>query len=760
MKHFRPHFGRPGLRLLSGGLADNAAGYRNHHHRRQVAPDGPTPTEIEKKLCSRIVIWILRRLTRRFESFRADTHGSVTILFALSAIMIMVAVGAGLDLARAYQTKQKLAEVAMLGCQFATRPTITAPVSASSSGTLQQNDYISTVTSFVNTSLNSQKLAFAQTNGAPFTYTTNGAGQVTLTATVPTVFMGIVNINSIPVSATSNCFTTIAQVTPNSSPYLVQEGFETTINNTMTWYLPNGTAMGYTNNGTISKTTTFNANNTYTGSNGVKWVIMGYCVETDKTGRISATSPQGNFTAELNCDNGQGTAGDSSISTKVYLNVGEYELRYFYRSRVAYNDYTPAYICGSQASDVSWATDSNSSGGPTANAVKNNQIDVFLDADNNNTAPTHLINDGTMSLAGSNLIDSCVYSWNWIERSVRIYATTAGYYWLSFAADGTNNSFGGQLDNIRLCIATCPGSLQDNFPFTSNQVVFEDTFESPTYSGSPYNTNGNVNNSNATTYVWSAGASGWANAPINQLPIWTSGCPQGSQCVELGWNSNSLISRPLLLAPGYYQVSYRYVSEVTFSTLSSVYCGSTPSSANISTLSVNSGTGKDRVSGVNHSGTITNDTNTVGVFMSHAQLASTPNLGNALGSTTSYTNPDGTITTTPTIAPNGISLTNYNSAQVNPLLDICGYAATAQTRTAVIFIQKPAYYWLTLAALGAADAFGGQIDDIKITALTSPYYSTYAASAVTIPVPSPQPSAQFNFSGFYIIVDPVAAPAS
>jgi hypothetical protein len=141
-------------------------------------------------------------------------------------------------------------------------------------------------------------------------------------------------------------------------------------------------------------------------------------------------------------------------------------------------------------------------------------------------------------------------------------------------------------------------------------------------------------------------------------------------------------------------------------------------------------------------------------------MASTPNTGNALGSTTTYTNPDGSTSTTPTVAPNAISLTSYNSSQVNPLLDICGYAATAQVRTAYVFIQKPAYYWLTLAALGTADAFGGQIDDVKITALTSPYYSTYYGSAVTIPVPSPQPSAQVNYSGFYIITDPVAPPAS
>ena len=120
-----------------------------------------------------------------------------------------------------------------------------------------------------------------------------------------------------------------------------------------------------------------------------------------------------------------------------------------------------------------------------------------------------------------------------VERSVRIYVTTAGYYWLSFSADGTDNSYGGQIDNIRLCIATCPGSLKDNFPFTANQNLFEDTFESPSYSGSPTNTSGNVYNSQGTSGTSSSGwpnapASGWANAPTNQLTYWRSGCPQGT----------------------------------------------------------------------------------------------------------------------------------------------------------------------------------------------------------------------------------------
>ena len=306
------------------------------------------------------------KFVKALQPFNADESGNVALLFGLTVVMIFVAVGAGLDLARAYQTRQKLAEVAMLACQYATRPTIIAPVAASNSGTLQQQDYVAAVTSYINTSLGAQKLAVTQISSAPFTYTPGGSSQVTLTATMPTVFMQIANVTTIPLKATANCFTTVAQVTTSTSPYIMQEGFETAaVSSNMDWYLPSGVVYPYSNGVvTIPKVTTFNTNNIYTGSNGVKWVIMGYCVETDHTGRNSATSPQGNYTAELDCDNGSGTAGDSSISTKQYLNVGEYELRYNFRGRVDYPDYDPEYICGSQFSDESWANDTYTVSGP------------------------------------------------------------------------------------------------------------------------------------------------------------------------------------------------------------------------------------------------------------------------------------------------------------------------------------------------------------------------------------------------------------
>jgi hypothetical protein len=351
---------------------------------------------------------------------------------------------------------------------------------------------------------------------------------------------------------------------------------------------------------------------------------------------------------------------------------------------------------------------------------------------------------------------------------VRVFVNSPGFFWLTFAADGLSDSFGAQLDYIRLCPETCTGTLKDNYPSTwlaannggVNKVLFRDTFDSPTYSASSgcsgCATNGNMNNSVGTSGTASSGwpslaASGWATAPYNNMLFYvgSSDSVQGAQHIMPdGKDSgslaahNGLISRRFLLTPGYYNVQYYYKSKSTVSGVGNPSCGETPSAAGIS--------------GVTNS----NNTNVLASFMSHASLASTPVGGGALNSTTSYTNPTGTTTTTPTVAPNGISLTSYDASQVNPVLDICGYATSWQERSANIRITKAAYYWLTLSALGKADDNGGKIDDVRLTALGSLYMASPPSSPVTIPVPDPQPGARVNYTGFYIIANPLKPPAA
>ncbi len=757
----------------------------------------------------------LRRLGEVVNGFARGRRGAIAVTFALSIVAIMMAVGSGIDLARAYIARQQLSGVATLACQYANRPTIVA-LAFGSGGSAA---YILNVNTFITAAVAGQHASWSQTTATPFTFTagafpatSSGAGNVALTASVPTSIMNMIGISSVPVSTSLLCFNALTgvpqPVADAATTLLVNESFENSMNQHTAFYLPNGTSSGYETGTAIPKVNAVPTTAGYVGPYGNEWLIMGYCLEIDTAGQTVNTAATGTHSAELDCDNGSHTAGNSSISTKFYLHTGPYELRWDYAGRIPNTYYQTSYVCGTTAGDTSWANDTSYTANSTTYGARTNQINVYLDQNTTGSPPVHTTLDGTQQLAGSNLIDECVYSYpppagsttypnGWIERSVPITVTTAGFYWLSLAADGASDSFGGQIDNVRLCPNTCAGSVADNFPASwlpaggPNTVLFEDTFEAPTYyngadsKGKTYNGNGNYSNPNGnlgrsvgSSSVWGEAGQGWANAPTNQLPYWTYNCPQAIQCVQLGWNTNSLISRPFLLVPGYYQISYIFASEVTFTTATdSYYCGATPVNAGLPTA--NSSAGTQRANGVVYASpsAIQHDTNAVGAFMSHAQVASTPNPSTTLGSAATYTNttlnadgsialnadgtPQTTTTTTPTVPPNAISLSNYTVSTTSPLLDICGYANSGQIRQQSVLILKPAFYWLTLAALGTVDAFGGQIDDVKVIALGSPYtagaasssYSTTGTGPVTIPVPGPQRGTTISYTGFSITAE-------
>ncbi len=769
---------------------------------------------VASRCCGRLLAWVFRHFAR-------DTRGNVAIIFALASTAMLVGIGSGIDLSRAYFARQKLSEVATLTCQFATRP------SAYDVGAMAL--YTANVNQFASSTLTSQNWPAASlpTGGASGAYfTATGAsstssaqvptGIAELSYNMPTSFLKIINVSQITVHAMMNCQPPAKASSTTPGATLVNEGFET--GHTGYYFtLPSGQV------GTQSTPLqTFPASAGYQGDNGNQFYIMGYCLEIDAAGVINASDPQGTHSAELDCDNGQGGAGNSSISTKTYMAAGYYELRYFYRSRVDYANYDPTYICGSTASDVSWANDP----GNGSNGQRTNQINVYLDQSvSNGPPPTHTTIDGSQQLAGANLIDTCVYSINWVERSVKIKITTAGSYWLSFAADGNNDSLGAQIDSIRVCVEQCGGTLQDNFPSSwlaannggSNKVLFEDAFEAPTYTTDPSATSpharaGNMNLSLGTTassasscyspfgaYQTPPGwpcqaANGWSTAPYNETEYFLRGAYQGAQYIQLdgsnyastgSQSTNRLISRPFLLDPGYYQVSYDYISNTDFKSTVNIagnYCYAAPASGPVFPVAppYPSETGQNRY----QSGTSTSDvsTNILGVFMSHGQMVSTPALANApwststnaspaapsVGATTSYNNPDGSTSTTPTKPPDAVNWVNYNASAANPVLDACGYVDSFQwvARSVYVKIPKAGVYWLTFSANGGlADGTGPGIDDVKVTAIGSPVMAN-APTYPLVTIPTPTPAANTNwsnggaFTGFNIVADPFAPPAA
>jgi hypothetical protein len=160
----------------------------------------------------------------------------------------------------------------------------------------------------------------------------------------------------------------------------------------------------------------------------------------------------------------------------------------------------------------------------------------------------------------------------------------------------------------------------------------------------------------------------------------------------------------------------------------------------------------NRLSGA--SGSVGNDTDSLAVFMAHSGLASTANVSTTLNAATTYTNPDGFVTSTPTVAPDALNLSTYNANQVNPVLDFCGYSGTWMTRTTYVKIIKPGEYWLIFAAKGSADTIGAAIDDVRLTALNS-LYGSASSFYVTIPTPSTAPGSTISYTGFSIIADPL-----
>ena len=221
------------------------------------------------------------------QNFGLDRRGAVAIVFAVSALTLILAVGAGTDLQRAYTARQQLSAVATLTCQYSNRPTVALLAFGAGGSTA----YAAAVNSYYAAAMADQNVSWTPTtSSSPFSYTYLGAGNVTLTASVPTTIVKIIGITSMPVGASMQCFSVLAgapqQPAPDgSAPLLVNEGFENSSSSShVRWYLPTGAISPYESGQTIPLVTTTPTNAGYVGSHGNEWIIMGYCVEVDVAG--------------------------------------------------------------------------------------------------------------------------------------------------------------------------------------------------------------------------------------------------------------------------------------------------------------------------------------------------------------------------------------------------------------------------------------------------------------------------------------------
>jgi len=655
--------------------------------------------------------------------FGRNKRGNVSMLFALMAIPVFAAAGLGIDMARNAANRARVDSIAQSTAALAassarayinnqTNNVESEADQYAVAASLQQSivdataSFSSQTTKSTNYTLNTPTITVTRSSNT-LTATVNYSG------TTKTTLSQIIGQKTMTFHGTVVQTAQLAQVSnPSGGSYILQESFES---------VP--TAMQH------------NTWGVYQNYNG--WVTLGVGIEIANVRSMwnIPKAPDGQNVAELDSQDTNGA--NSSMSKRVYLTVGNYELRYFYWSRVPVSSYTPTWICGSTTADTNWANAPNDYNGTTFT----NQLGVYFDLDNNPSAvnmnPPATYWDGTLNRnrfdpSKNNLIDSCVESGQrWVERSVKMTVYSSGYYWLTFQGEGNQDNFGANIDNIRLCSNTCPGTVQENFPWAAGTTLMNEQFSSgwwpyaPGLPPSSYWTWCTLDTTNATHAGWTLlPGTGWATGPLDDSECISSA--QGGSELEMGaWYGpyNRTIMRKLLLDPGYYEIDYAFINRATNQWDAGPDCGQTLAQTKYSLL-VSQGlnyhvTGFYVDSDLMYSHLVTH---TGGYYATQAST---------------YANWDD-------------STTNLKPAAPSTMVDVCASSNTWVQRAAPFQITKPGYYWISFSSVNLAmqSGIGGHIANISLKALGGP--STTTPNAVVIPAPTPVIGSTINFNYFSI----------
>ncbi|MFV0279140.1 MAG: TadE/TadG family type IV pilus assembly protein, partial [Rhodoblastus sp.] len=672
-----------------------------------------------------------RRRERGLSAFAQNQSGNIMVLATLLAVPVSGAVGLAVDYGRALYAKQQLDSAASAAASTAANSARFA--FQQKGGNVEQED---------DDAANEGKRRGAKAFGVQSALRPAGATMVrnpTVTvkrvgavltsnvqynAALPSTLGGLFGIKKINISGTAVANATVMQVP--SQDYIIKESFELV---PTPMYQGNGTWDVYKN---------------YNG-----WTTAGSGVEVDaKCAILCGDPPDGLNHGELD------SHGNSAMSKKVFLPVGAYELRYWYYGRNNNVAFNPVWVCGSTDADVEWSTD----GG----AALSNRIGVYLDQSSSDTAALAW-SEAKSGYVGSNLIDTCTWSGKkWIERSIKINIVSPGEYWLSFSALGRNDTYGGLLDDIRLCPVACKESLHENFPWAANTVLFTDDFSTPQYpaAGSAstppagpgdygstklatLDKSGSVQNS-----AWeTAPGEGWVTAPVNQMDFISSavaGLTSGNLLEMDATLGNRTIFRKFNLDPGYYSISWKYISRAYMKNeITTTVCGASPEDVNASVYATKLSTTNERfptsvlaesVKGINKK----QDTNLVSFYIDDNRSYAHP-VGSAdYYGVTTYANPNGTAT-------NG----TFASLPQN-VFDSCLYSPTLATRTVKFRIDKPGAYWLSWRAEGSSDNYGGGLGNVVLTALGGLSMASKPSPLAVVPTSAPTTGETVTLGGYYI----------
>jgi hypothetical protein len=506
---------------------------------------------------------------------------------------------------------------------------------------------------------------------------------VDFTGTLATTFMGVL---SIPTMTATGKTRSVGQIEPppgaSDPDILVEENFDVSGITDNAGFNARDRAWGFFRN----------FNNWKTNKAGIE--IGRHQSYTQWT----AGAPPNGLTHVAELDAG----GNTYMARRIYLTPGTYELRYYYADRYVNTDYTPVHICGSSTADIAWSKSDFRRPGSSTQTSHTQLISAYLELANTDVPPA------AFSAAEHNEVDACVLSsGKWIERSVKIKTYAAGFYWLAFQAEGDADGYGGVLTGIRFCKVSCPGAVMENFPWTANQTLFSDNFETKTGDESTNWTERTLDNS-GTNVGWTKLPTGWTTWPENQIDFHRG---HSGLAIELDasrrprhWSSNRGVSRRFLLMPGFYKLSYYYRSHRLNN--SATYCGFNNINENIMKIA-NTNTAP-----------IAPDSLLVRAFIDPHLNYSHPRSEPVVRALASWFDPDGSAPSLPRLP--------------STVVDACVSSPSFTNRLVNFKIGKTGWYWLTFEAGGAEDQHGGIIDDVTLTAL-GPLSGPAPADVVSIP---------------------------
>lgn len=406
--------------------------------------------------------------------FKLDQSGNVAILFGFLLPALVIGVGGSIEISRAVDYKQRLTSAADLTCRQAEVYVESLPGASMPSG------YAATVQSYGDKNaterlVKSTATITATPTASNLVLTTPplnvrpGNIHVVATGSADLVFKSLLNKNSFSFTVVRDC--TVSPIPALGPPKLMMsESFE-----------------GYTSqlNGGWGVFGTMNQANCQSGAcQGKSWSTTNAGVEVDQLSAVTTGDGVqfGQAFAELDsdCSNrvgvnninqitaclNAGQTTNSSINMPLTLDVGTYEIQYVYTARKnvgAYQYPNDAVICSNPADTDGLTRDGDvakDAAGDSTVALdgQTRRIELWVEPQfsgylSDNQSLTAATNPNYVK---NYMVDVCVWSKPWVQRSYKFTVKQKQEYRVSWRAAGLDDSVGGLIDNLLVCENRCP----------------------------------------------------------------------------------------------------------------------------------------------------------------------------------------------------------------------------------------------------------------------------------------------------------------